>query len=184
VDVTASARLSGNVRVQGGVSTGRTSTDDCDLRANLDNPSQLYCHVDTKFLTQVKGLGSYVIPKIAVQVAATLQSLAGPNITADFTALNALVQPSLGRPLSGGAANVSVGLISPGEMYGDRMTQVDLRIGKAFRFGKARTQLNFDLFNLFNANPVLSVNNNYAVWLVPTAILEARLFKISGQFDF
>jgi hypothetical protein len=184
VDVTASARLAGNLRVQGGVSTGRTSTDDCDLRANLDNPSQLYCHVDTKFLTQIKGLGSYVIPRVDIQLAATLQSLAGPNITADYTAPNALVQPSLGRPLSGGAANVNVGLVSPGEMYGDRMTQVDLRIGKLFRFGSTRAQLNFDLFNLFNANPVLAVNNSYAVWLVPTSILEARLFKISGQFDF
>ncbi len=132
----------------------------------------------------MKGLGSYVIPKVDIQLAATLQSLAGPNITSDYIASSALVQQSLGRPLSGGAANVTVGLVSPGEMYGDRMTQVDLRIGKVFRFGKARTQLNFDLFNLFNANPVLSVNNNYAVWLVPTAILEARLFKISGQFDF
>jgi hypothetical protein len=186
VDMTVSARLGANVRLQGGVSTGRTSTDTCDIRDDVpeSNPVNPYCHVDTKFLTQVKGLGSYVIPKIDVQLAATLQSLAGPNITSDFVASNALVQPSLGRPLSGGAANVTVGLISPGEMYGDRMTQVDLRIGKVFRFGKARTQLNFDLFNLFNANPVLSVNNNYSVWLVPTAILEARLFKISGQFDF
>ena len=143
-----------------------------------------FCHVDTKFLTQVKGLGSYMIPKVDIQLAATLQSLAGPNITSRLHRTNALVQPSLGRPLSGGAANVTVGLVSPGEIYGDRMNQVDLRIGKVFRFGKARTQLNFDLFNLFNANPVLSLNNDFAIWLGPTAILEARLFKISGQFDF
>ena len=64
------------------------------------------------------------------------------------------------------------------------MNQVDLRIGRLFRFGKMRTQLNFDLFNLLNANPVLTQSNDFAVWQVPTAILEARLFKISGQFDF
>jgi len=170
VDMTVSARLGANVRLQGGVSTGRTSTDTCDIRDDVPEASPVnpYCHVDTKFLTQVKGLGSYVIPKVDVQLAATLQSLAGPQITSDFVASSALVQQSLGRPLSGGAANVTVGLISPGEIYGDRMTQVDLRIGKVFRFGKARTQLNFDLFNLFNANPVLSVNNNYSVWLVPS----------------
>ena len=94
------------------------------------------------------------------------------------------MQPSLGRPLSGGAANVTVNLIEPGKIYGDRMNQVDLRMGKLLRFGKTRAQVNFDIFNLFNANPVLSVNNDFAVWQTPTAILDARLFKISGQFDF
>ena len=52
----------GGVLVQGGVSTGRTSTDNCDVVAKLDNPSPLYCHVDTAFLTQVKVLGSYLDP--------------------------------------------------------------------------------------------------------------------------
>ena len=184
MDFTVLARMSNGLRVQGGVSTGRTSTDDCELRSKLDNPSQRFCHVDTNFLTQVKGLASYIVPKIDVQLAATLQSVPGPNILANYNAPNALVQPSLGRPLSGGAANVQVGLIEPGETYGDRMNQVDLRMGKLLRFGKMRAQVNFDLFNLFNANPVLSMNNDYAVWQVPTAILDARLFKISGQFDF
>ena len=39
-------------------------------------------------------------------------------------------------------------------------------------------------FNLFNSSAVLTVNNSYAVWQVPTGILNARLFKISGQFTF
>jgi hypothetical protein len=72
--------------------------------SKLDNPQTLYCHVDTKFLTQLKLLGTYLVPKVDVQVAATLQSLPGAQITANFIASNALVQPSLGRPLSGGAA--------------------------------------------------------------------------------
>ena len=44
------------------MSTGRRSEDDCDLAANLDNPSTLCCAWDTPFLTQVKFLGSYTLP--------------------------------------------------------------------------------------------------------------------------
>ena len=71
-------------------------------------PAQLYCHVDTAFLTQVKFLGTYLVPKVDVQIAAAFRSLPGPNILANYVATNAEVQPSLGRPLSGGAANVTV----------------------------------------------------------------------------
>ena len=37
--------------------------------------SALYCHVDTAFLTQVKFLGTYAVPKVDVQIAATFRSL-------------------------------------------------------------------------------------------------------------
>jgi hypothetical protein len=199
VDLTVSARMLNGLRIQGGVSTGRTSIDECDLRSKLDNPSVSsstlivpstvllpvsQCQIDTNFLTQVKGMGSYVIPKVDIQLAATLQSLPGPQILANYNASSLLVAQSLGRPLSGGAANVSVGLIDPGKTYGDRMNQVDLRMGKLLKFSTMRAQINFDLFNLLNANPVLALNNDYAVWRVPTQILEARLFKISAQLDF
>jgi hypothetical protein len=186
VDMTVQARLPNGLRLQGGVSTGRTSEDSCEIRAALPETAVLnrFCHVDTNLLTQVKGLASYVLPKVDIQLAATLQSLAGPNILANYIATNAVVIPSLGRPLSGGAANVTVNVQEPGTYYGDRMNQVDLRMGKLFRVGKTRTQVNFDLYNLFNANPVVTLSNDFAIWQRPTAILDARLFKISGQFDF
>jgi len=44
--------------------------------------------------------------------------------------------------------------------------------------------INFDLYNALNGNPVRSVNSAYTAWLTPTAILDARLFKISVQYDF
>ena len=72
----------------------------------------------------------------------------------------------------------------PGTIYGERLNQLDLRFAKLFRYGKTRTSLNFDLYNILNANPVTSQNNNYAAWQVPLSILDARLFKISVQFDF
>ena len=135
VDVTVNARLGRGVLLQGGLSTGRTMTDNCDVVAKIDNPSTRFCHVETSFLTQVKFLGSYTVPKADVQVSGTFQSIPGPQIRATYVAPNALVAPSLGRPLSGNAANVSVALVEPGTMYGDRLNQVDLRVGKILKFG-------------------------------------------------
>jgi hypothetical protein len=142
------------------------------------------CHVETPFLTQVKLLGTYPIPKVGVDVAATFQSIPGPLIQANFIATNALVQPSLGRPLSGGATNTTVNIVQPGTMYGERLNQLDLRVTKNFRFGTERFRVSLDVFNALNGNAVRTVNVNYASWLTPTAILDPRLFKISGQFDF
>jgi len=65
-----------------------------------------------------------------VLVSGTVQSLPGPEIQANYALPTAVAAKTLGRPLSGGAANVTVGLIKPGTEFGDRVNQVDLRIGK------------------------------------------------------
>jgi hypothetical protein len=184
VDVNFNVRLRQGIILQGGTSTGRTTTDNCDVVAKIDNPSKRFCHVDTALQTQVKLLGTYQVPKAGVQLAATFRSLPGPNIIANYVASNALVQPSLGRPLSGGAANVTVNIVEPGTMYGEQTNLVDLRFSKIFRFSKYRTSLSLDLANAFNSSGVTSLNNNYAAWQVPTGIHLARIAKISANFDF
>jgi hypothetical protein len=184
VDVNVTMRLGNGTLLQGGTSTGRTTTDTCDIVAKVDNPSARYCHVDTKFLTQVKFLGTYVVPKADVQLAATFRSLPGTQILANYVATNAEVQPSLGRPLSGGAANVTVNIVEPGTMYNEQTNLVDLRFSKIFRFGAYRTSLNLDLANAFNSSGITALNNNYAAWQVPTGIHQARLVKLSANFDF
>ena len=95
-----------------------------------------------------------------------------------------MVQPSLGRPLSGGAANVTVNLVEPGTMYGEQTNLLDLRFGKILRFGRYRTSVNLDLSNALNSSGVTSLNNNYSAWQRPTGIHQARLAKISLQLDF
>jgi hypothetical protein len=75
-------------------------------------------------------------------------------------------------------------MLLPGDMYGDRVNQFDLRIGKTIRFAGRRAAVNLDIYNLLNANPVMQENGAYAVWRTPQRIMDARLFKISGQLDF
>jgi len=94
------------------------------------------------------------------------------------------VQPSLGRPLAGGTANVTVNLVAPQTLYGDRINQLDMRVGKMVRFGSTRTRLSLDIFNALNAAPVMTENPNYASFRRPTSIMTARFAKVTMQFDF
>jgi hypothetical protein len=196
VDISANARIRNGVTLQGGVSTGRTTTDNCDVIANSQGavftavaapgpgPSQRGCHVAAAFLTQVKLLGTYLVPVVGLNVAATVQSTPGPVISANRTYLNAEVQGSLGRALSANAQNVIINMLLPGDIYGDRVNQFDMRVGKTVRFGARRASVNLDIYNVLNANPVMQENAAFAVWRTPQRIMDARLFKISGQFDF
>jgi hypothetical protein len=146
-------------------------------------PAQ-FCKQDTGWLTQVKLLGSYLVPRVDVQISGTFQSLPGPQIAAYYVATNAQVQGSLGRPLSGNAANITINIVEPGTRYGERLNQLDVRFGKILRFGTARMAVNLDLYNALNRSTVLTQNNNFAVWQEPQTILPARFAKVSAQFDF
>jgi hypothetical protein len=198
VDVSLNARLEHGILLQGGFSTGRTTTDNCEIRAAVgntvagfinqffDGPSQLYCHVETNWMgqTQVKLIGTYMVPKADVNLAATFQSVPGPEVLANFLATNPVVMPSLGRPLAGGVQNVTVNLVPRGTMYGDRANQLDIRFSKVLKFAARRALVNLDIYNALNRNPVLQENINFAAWRVPQRIMDARLFKVSAQFDF
>ena len=78
-------------------------------------------------------------------------------------------------------------------MYGDRVNELDFRIAKVLRFGRTRTNVGFDIYNVLNANPVLTYNNSFAPitptnpnaqWLVPTSVLQSRFVKFSASIDF
>ena len=138
-DLTANVRPRQGVLLQGGFSTGKTLTDNCEILAKLPEISQLgvpYCHQETPFLTQMKLFGAYTVPKVDVQISGAFQSIPGPQLAANQVMPNAQIKPSLGRDLIGGAANVTVNLVPPGSMFGDRLNQLDLRFAKILRFGQ------------------------------------------------
>jgi hypothetical protein len=116
-------------------------------------------------------------------------------VLAAHTFTNAEVEASLGRPLSGGEPDVNIHLISPGkygrfenqvggEVRGERLQQVDLRISKLLNFCGTRTRLNLDIYNAFNSNTILRYLETFDDFLNPAEILTARFFKFSAQFDF
>src|SRR5262249_37316316 len=105
---------------------------------------------------------------------------------------NAQVAPVLGRNLSGNAANTTLVLVpsigtTNGTLFNARINELDLRVGKLLRFAGTKVSVNIDLFNALNNATVLSQNNAFGgalAWQTPQSVMQARLVKISGQFDF
>jgi hypothetical protein len=190
VEINFTARVRDGLTFQGGTSTGRLATNDCELRELLPETGLLnpFCNETPPFTTQFKGLGSYVIPIIDVQLSGTFQSLVGDQLAANYSFTSAEVAQSLGRPLSGNAQFATINLVDPGDVYGDRINQLDFRVSKILRFRGTRAQLALDLYNALNANSVESYNQTFVAgsgsWPRPTSILEARFIKITTQFDF
>jgi hypothetical protein len=196
VEVNFTARVRNGLTLQGGTSTGRTTTDSCEIRAqvpemlvnNVSAALNPYCHVEPPFKTQVKGLASYLVPKIEVQVSAAFQSLPGNSLAANYTSAPTITA-GLGRAPTGAINTLAVNLVAPGEVYGDRINQIDLRIGKLVRFAGLRSQFSVDIYNALNSSAKQPNGYNQAFipngnWLVPTAILPARFAKLTAQIDF
>ena len=162
--------------------------------ANASGPGNVYaspvfpyCHTSTGFTTRVTGLATYTVPKIDVLVSGTFRSEQGAPLSANFTVTNAMVSAQFGRNLSAPGGSVVVNLIEPGTIYGDRLNEVDFRIAKLLRFGRTRTNVGVDIYNLLNANPALTYNAAYSTALPfprPTGVLTPRFAKISAQIDF
>jgi hypothetical protein len=189
VEINFTARVRQGLTFQGGTSTGRLETNTCAVRAALPElaPLNPYCDVLPPFLTQVKALASYRIPKIDVQLSGTMQSIPGAVLAANYGVPTAVAAQSLGRPLAGSAAFATVNLVAPGAELADRVNQLDLRAGKAIKIGRTRTQISVDLYNALNSSAIQTYNQTYiagGAWLTPTLILPARFAKITAQIDF
>ncbi|HKE85200.1 MAG TPA: TonB-dependent receptor [Vicinamibacterales bacterium] len=202
IDVTLNVRMGNGLNFQGGTSTGQTVADACDVRANLPelssalgaglagstvSPTSPYCHVAYGILTQFRGLATYVIPKVDVQLSGVMQSKPGPLLAANWAAPNSVITAALGRGPAGDPANVTINLIEPGTLYGNRVNQLDFRAAKLLKFGNTKTMVGVDLYNALNSGAILTYNNNFipgGTWLQPISILSGRMAKFSAEFTF
>jgi len=107
-------------------------------------------------------------------------------------ATNAQIRPSLGRDLAAcrGAATCSatatVPLIAPQTMFDDRLTRLDLRIGKRIMLSqRMRLQANVNVYNVFNGSASSVLNVNYGpLWLQPSLLQDGRMLQFSGNLTF
>jgi hypothetical protein len=196
------ARTRGGLTFQGGTSTGQNVADNCAVRANLPelsvgigaglvgsnvSPTSPYCHVAYGVLTQLRGLGSYTIPKIDLQVSGVFQSKPGALLSANYAVTNTVVAQTLGRLPSGNVTNVTVNLVAPGSMYGDRLNQLDFRVAKILRLGRTRTTVGVDLYNVMNSSAILTYNTVFVPggpWKQPLTVLTGRFARIGAEFTF
>jgi hypothetical protein len=196
---------------QGGVNTGRTVADACEIRSQIPelnaqstvwgnpgtagigttfttiNATNPWCHVNTGFITRFTGLGSWMIPKIDVQVAGTMRSDQGSPLAALYSVSNSAIAPILGRNLSNSAPNVTVNLVQPGTLFGDRVNEIDMRFAKIIRFMGTRTNLGLDIYNIINSSAILTYNQSFipgGSWLTPTSVLQPRFLKIGATIEF
>ena len=192
INMNITARPRSGLVLQGGFNTAKTDSNSCDVRAVLpeSDPTDRWCDTSTGFVTRVTALGSYTVPKIDVQVAGTMRSDQGADLAANWAAPNSATI-GLNRPFAGIAGStVTVNLIEPGTLYGDRVNQFDLRFAKILRFGRTRTNVGFDIYNVTNSAPVLAYNQTFVLnqavstWLRPNSVLQPRFVKFSAQIDF
>jgi hypothetical protein len=195
-DVNLNTRLRNGVLLAGGMSAGQTVTDNCFV---VNSPQeQRYCRVTVPWEGQLQVKSSLVfpLPFWGIRTSAVYQNLSGvPILATGYVATNAQVLPSLGRNLATcGAAAVCTGtvtlnnLIEPNQDYESRLQQLDIRTSKIVRTAGGSVTLNFDVYNIFNANTILNRNNTYTPtgtsWGQPTDVLAGRLFKFGAQVTF
>jgi hypothetical protein len=145
VDIHGAARQRKGVILQAGASIGRMRTASC---LAVDSPGELcFCETRPPLQTQTKASLVYPLPWFGLNTSLAYQGLPGPEITASWAA-PAKAMTGLGRPLAGGARTVTVALIQPGTMDGERLDQLDFRISKSLQIGRARMQPQLDFYNL------------------------------------
>jgi hypothetical protein len=225
VDFTVNARLR-SVTLQGGTSSGNVIEDSCGVvtahpeyyifsawggtggfldtfLGGVGQWPQAFCHRESGWQTNVKGLATYNVPKVDVLVSGTFRSL--PYAGSEFPSVQsqslggqvlALNIPgvvnttSLNRGFGSGIPVENLQIVKPGSLYGDRLNAVDLRFGKILKYGTTKTQVTLDVYNLFNSNTTEVYQRTYTApgagwaYLNPLSIMSARFFKITAQFDF
>ena len=193
LDVTVDARIEG-ILLQGGVSTGTTSTDFCALSSQvpetiagragrLDTVPMDFCQASTNWLTQVKLLGSYTFP-YDIQVAATFQSISGPERAADHTFCCGRTGGCPGAAATRQAQSLPTSSFRARSMESGFIRSTS-RFTKIIALAGAQLRAMFDIFNVFNANAVTAEEYGLGpTYLQPIAIMPGRLLKFAFQFDF
>jgi hypothetical protein len=224
VDFALNMRLHNGLTGSVGLGTGRAVVDNCAVATKYNQvttglvntelgPDPRGCHSVDPFQTTVRGLASYVIPKIDVLISGVVRSqpevqlstvpptgavIAGGGASAQWIVPNSLVIGALGYTPSflspTGTTTIQI-TDNANRVYSDvRRTQIDLRFAKVLRFGRTRSEIGLDLNNLLNTNYATGYNTTYTysvgntlqggTWANPTSITYPRFLRFNYTIDF
>ena len=109
-----------------------------------------------------------------------------PNVKARFGVSDtAYAEAQIGRPVTQFG---QVNLLAPGQLYGERIRQIDLGVKKIFRFASQRVTVGVDFLNLANNNVTLAFNGTFAPntpgWGFPTTYMNPRVTRLNVEYTW
>jgi hypothetical protein len=177
VDVSINWRLPGGGSLTGGTSTGRLLTNTCDVADPNNTRFCDYNQYDVPLQTVFKLSGTYPLP-YGIRLSGTFQH----TPAAERTILYQVTRTQLPSLV---AASVNIRLNEPGSVYNDTVNQLDFSLMKNFRAGRVDVRPDLSLFNLFNANPVLTQTNTFGQALGNAlTILPPRMLRLGLMVKF
>jgi hypothetical protein len=170
----------------------------------LNNAQTAACAVDEPWLSTYLGSVTYTVPRIDVLVSAVVRSQPEAlltnmaNLTAQWQVPNSVIIAALGHSHPSlsptGITVVPLGHNDRRIYSGERRTQVDMRFAKLVRFGRTRTDIGVDLYNLLNTNYTNTFNTTYsytldtapraAGWGTPNGIINPRFVRVNFTVNF
>jgi hypothetical protein len=201
------SRLRNGLIAQVGMGTGRAKVNDCAVTVLYNNvgmggvitgPNPRGCNNVEPWQATLRGLVSYTIPKVDVLVSTVLRSLPPSLIMATWQVPNSVIAGALGHLPPGAPATGTTNLQltdNENRVYADeRRTQIDMRLAKIVRFGRTRTDIGVDVYNLFNSSYATGFNTTYiyntdntprpAGWATPTGLVNPRFVRLNFTVNF
>jgi hypothetical protein len=178
----------------------------------LQNPNQVYVNDAGPGASaigrrhQMNGSASYTLPWANIVLATEFRIQSGLPVTRQWTPN--VCSPTTSTPQAANCLNQSttatpINVIPRGSVELPWLKSEDIRIGKTFKATEGNTfDLNFDMFNITNANTVYSVgtlSNTRTVhiagdptqplvtipnWLSATGVLGPRIFRLGLTYTF
>ena len=201
--INVSARPGNGLFFQGGFNTGKTVSDNCEIRAAIpelavdgsatrpDQPATATTSMPG-CVTRCTGLGVVHDSEVDVQIARDDPQRSGRRARGELGRAELRDSAVLGRPLSNSAPTSTVNLIQPGDDV-RRSRQRDrypVREDPAIRPDADQRRRGHLQHHQMRAGadlqPELRVPTRLTggAWLTPTSVLQPRFFKFSATIDF
>ena len=225
VDTNFTYRGPGGLRISGGTSTGSRYVEDCRALVQdpptvvLREGRERLCDPYRPFQTNLRGTAAYTIPWADVLVSTAFSMRPGAGLAANVEVPISQVQWMPGSEyratnttgctvgttvntgclfingfVGAGGTTVSQSVLS-NDNFGERITLIDMKIAKNFRFGNKRINVGADVYNVFNSDAGVTYCSTYpqcnattflpaAQWSGITGMVTPRFVRFQLQADF